>query len=451
MIRPLHWLICPRYATLRAAVPGWQDHTNHDTKALMMHLLPSRSPWATDWKHALTNVPDHTKHFLSAPCPGHQHVFVDGTATKTGTPYDIASWGCINATTGLTIATGHVSGLVQSSARAELMAALSALTWQVHFGTDMTLWMDAKYVHDGIDFIQQHGVAADWSDQDLWNQLEDQLEQLAPFQLYLRWIPSHLDVSLLENPYEDWVHLWNGRVDLLVGHYNLNRPADFQHLWQCAQQYHREVSHRLKQLSVFFGKVALTPKPTVEPAMGEVQIVSADQLVLQDLFGSDVVDDLHSYETPPGKVFTISFLVSMLQWLTQCGDELEDGLVVYPICFEEIAICLAHQPQFCFPFWNAHTGSMDNAPLCTRFQKPTLSWILSVVRAAFAFLRFRFGQFGDVFFTNHNKVSLGIHRPCNGLYVRMSQFHVQRSSDLTTGFTQNRPIRKACDLARPVH
>ena len=197
--------------------------------------------------------------------------------------------------------------------------------------------------------------------------------------------------------------------------------------------------------------MASTPKPTVEPAMGEVQIVSADQLVLQDLFGSDVVDDLHFYETPPGKVFTISFLVSMLQWLTQCGDELEDGLVVYPICFEEIAICLAHQPQFCFPFWNAHTGSMDNAPLCTRFQKPTLSWILSVVRAAFAFLRFRFGQFGDVFFTNHNKVSLGIHRPCNGLYVRMSQFHVQRSSDLTTGFTQNRPIRKACDLARPVH
>ena len=270
---PLHWLICPRYATLRAAVPGWQDHTNHDTKALMMHLLPSRSPWATDWKHALTNVPDHTKHFLSAPCPGHQHVFVDGTATKTGTPYDIASWGCINATTGLTIATGHVSGLVQSSARAELMAALSALTWQVHFGTDMTLWMDAKYVHDGIDFIQQHGVAADWSDQDLWNQLEDQLEQLAPFQLYLRWIPSHLDVSLLENPYEDWVHLWNGRVDLLVGHYNLNRPADFQHLWQCAQRNHREVSHRLKQLSVFFlGRWLRPPNPQSNPQWGKYRL-----------------------------------------------------------------------------------------------------------------------------------------------------------------------------------
>ena len=109
--------------------------------------------------------------------------------------------------------------------------------------------------------------------------------------------------------------------------------------------------------------MASTPKPTVEPAMGEVQIVSTDQLVLQDLFGSDVVDDLHFYETPPGKVFTISFLVSMLQWLTQCGDELDDGLVVYPICFEEIAICLAHQPQFCFPFWNAHTGSMDRMPI----------------------------------------------------------------------------------------
>ena len=117
---------------------------------------------------------------------------VDGTATRTGTPYDIASLGCINATTGLTIATGHVSGLVQSSARAELMAALSALTWQVQFGTDITLWMDAKYVHDGIDFIRQHGVAADWSDQDLCNRIADQIEHLDSLQLCLRWISATL-------------------------------------------------------------------------------------------------------------------------------------------------------------------------------------------------------------------------------------------------------------------
>ena len=96
--------------------------------------------------------------------------------------------------------------------------------------------MDAKFVHDGIDYLRQHGVAADWSDQDLWNGIADQLEQLGSLQLHLHWIPSHLDESLLENPFEDWVHLWNGRVDALVGHYNLNRPADFQELWMSARR-----------------------------------------------------------------------------------------------------------------------------------------------------------------------------------------------------------------------
>ena len=249
---PLHWLQCPRYADQRAEVRDWQSHTVYDTKALLMHLLPSRFPSACLWKTALVNLPDDTQTFLTHPSRGHQHVFVDGTATKTKTPYDLAAWGCINATTESIIATGHVHGLVQTSARAELMAALSALTWQARFQTDMTLWMDAKFVHDGIDYLRQHGVAADWSDQDLSNGIADQLEQLGSLQLHLRWIPSHLDESLLENPFEDWVHLWNGRVDALVGHYNLNRPADFQELWMSARRYHYEVSQRLKQLSIFF-------------------------------------------------------------------------------------------------------------------------------------------------------------------------------------------------------
>ena len=330
------------------------------------------------------------------------------------------------------------------------MAALSALTWQARFQTDMTLWMDAKFVHDGIVYLRQHGVAADWSDQDLWNGIADQLEQLGSLQLHLRWIPSHLDESLLENPFEDWVHLWNGRVDALVGHYNLNRPADFQELWMSARRYHHEVSQRLKQLSIFFGKVAALPKPTTVLPMGDVQIVPDTQPALQDFYTDEIETVLLSYHEPPGKLFTISFLTHMLHWLISCADENDDDLVCYPICYEEIGLVLAHQPHFGFPFWNATTGSMDAVPLCTRYQKPTLAYIVSVVRAALSFLRECCDLFACVFFSHVNKVSLGIHRPCSGVYVRMSRAHVQSCSALTQGFTENRPIRKTCDLARPV-
>lgn len=158
------------------------------------------------------------------------------------------------------------------------------------------------------------------------------MEQLGSLQLHLRWIPSHLDESLLENPFEDWVHLWNGRVDALVGHYNLNRPADFQELWMSARRYHHEVSQRLKQLSIFFGKVAALPKPTTVLPMGDVQIVPDTQPALQDFYTDEIETVLLSYHKPPGKLFTISFLTHMLHWLISCADENDDDLVWFGSC-----------------------------------------------------------------------------------------------------------------------
>lgn len=48
---------------------------------------------------------------------------------------------------------GHDPGLNQSSDRAELLAALSAIEGQVHFGVSMHMWTDSKYVADGISHI----------------------------------------------------------------------------------------------------------------------------------------------------------------------------------------------------------------------------------------------------------------------------------------------------------
>ena len=67
-----------------------------------------------------------------------------------------------------------------------------------------------------------------------------------------------------------------------------------------------------------------------------------------------------------------SFLISMLQWLAG-NDDGDDGAGVCPICFEEVALLLANQPCFGFPFWNPAIQSMDIFPLCSRCTKPTLA------------------------------------------------------------------------------
>ena len=65
-----------------------------------------------------------------------------------------AAWGCINASSAGPVIMGHVPGLIQTSDRAELHGPLGALRWQLHHQVDMMLWLDSKYVADGLGYVR---------------------------------------------------------------------------------------------------------------------------------------------------------------------------------------------------------------------------------------------------------------------------------------------------------
>ena len=92
--------------------------------ALKEHLLQSRSPCAAPWKRALLAIPDMTREFWSAPASGRNHVFTDGSAEQMKVGYNLAAWGCVNATTEEPISAGPLPGLSQTNDRAELTAVL---------------------------------------------------------------------------------------------------------------------------------------------------------------------------------------------------------------------------------------------------------------------------------------------------------------------------------------
>ena len=209
-----------------------------------------------DWKQALLDIPCALQDFLSAPGRGTQHVFTDGSATCARSPYRIAAWGSLNSTTGEFISMGHVPGLRQTSDRAELLAVMSTLAWQQRFQINLHLWIDSKFVADGLLYLLAYGVTGSWANMDLWLQVEGLLQQIGQLELTPHWIPSHLDTKHLECPFEDWVQLWNDRIDVAVGRFNLDRPEAFLQLRTAAIQHYDMGVARLRQLRAFYFAVA---------------------------------------------------------------------------------------------------------------------------------------------------------------------------------------------------
>ena len=141
------------------------------------------------------------------------------------------------------------------------------------------------------------------------------------------------------------------------------------------------------------------------------------------------------------------FLEHLLQSLVGFCDS---NAVVDDLCFEEMAFLLTADAHFQFPFWNPNTKAMELSTAAQRYERPTLSYFLSILRQSFAVLIRLCDDFSSVLFQDRNKVALGIYRPCKGLYLRLRPDLVQQVCTRVLCFTAARPIRKACDTARPL-
>lgn len=449
---PAHWLQCPKYQAEREAIEGWSLGNEDDTGAMQMHLLPSRSPWAVPWKRLLLSLDQTGIDFLSQPGAGLQHVFSDGSSSGTR-PFGFAAWGCINASTGGLVSLGHVPGLTQTSDRAELLGALGAIKWQLHFRVDLMLWLDSKFTADGLDFVLMHGFAGStWANSDLWRCIVDHVHQLDGLTFTPRWIPSHLDERQLECGFEDWVSHWNNQIDRIVGAYNMSRPSPFFDIYHQAVQHHANQAQKLRHLRSFYLAVAAANRARNSSTEISDLVVSpfdfdasVDQPCLQDLY----IEDRHSWIHNSGWVqrdIPLAFVGLIFDWMFE---HTGDGFDVYPLSFVELVLLYSAMDDAQYPFWNPMSKQVELAFLGHRFERPTLSQLLRVVRKAVAgFLRFH--DFGGVLFQTINKVAYGAIKPLDGIFLRLDPAIAQAGQDLMKCFCSHRPLRKACDFARPI-
>eukprot|EP00438_Fugacium_kawagutii_P020571 Skav226934 [mRNA] locus=scaffold965:110011:119532:+ [translate_table: standard] len=438
-----HMLVCPKYESIRSGLADWDSLFGTDTAAMSVHLLPSRPVEFATWKSMLLAIPDDSGTFWSRPCGDRpQHLFTDGSAT--GGPYSYASWSCLNASSGQIISCGWVPGLGQNSDRAELWGAISALRWVLLHWVPSHLWLDAKFVADGMCYFQEHGHIGPWKHHDLWTVLTDLLVQLTGLQLGIHWVPSHLDDTQMTDCFEDWIRQWNGRADSLAGRFNHARPSRFLALHRTLTDKHETMKRRLRMYRQFwFGVAKVQQSPTVElPESVEVESVHVDQIVLSDL----ILEDVSSLCLPLQLKQPRCFVVSIIEWIhSREGPQHTQ----YPLSFVELALSLAEDTSFLFPFANPRTGGMDMQPLCTRFTRPTLAYVYKHVRDALLAFIHQLG-FSSVLFAGKSKVDLGIHRPLDGLFVSFADEQLISIQQRAVAFFSNRPYRRSADLARPL-
>ena len=116
-----------------------------------------------------------------------------------------------------------------------------------------------------------------------------------------------------------------------------------------------------------------------------------------------------------------------------------------PLCFEELSIWLARDFQLSFPFRNPVTSDIELFSLQSQYERPTLAYVLRHVRGAVVWFFGCCVDFGEVLFIGFNKVDLQVHRPADGIFIRLPCRTVQRCQGLLGEFVKGRPIRKVCD------
>eukprot|EP00438_Fugacium_kawagutii_P026601 Skav213727 [mRNA] locus=scaffold2563:115961:120707:+ [translate_table: standard] len=421
----LHWLSCP----LRA------------------HLRPN--PWALQWKKMKLQISDDTKEFQSVPCGQVQHLFTDGSAT-TG-PYAMAAWGCVNASSGLVVGVGHLPGLTQNSSRSELSAVISALEWQLRFKVTLHLWCDCKYIVDSLHWVLRHGVAGPWSNGDLWKRVEECIAQLDGDTLFVHWVPSHLDLARLEDPFEEWIHQWNTAVDQLAGYHNHCRTEAFWTVRNGALAYRNRTAAQMSSLQAFYGKIASeqtqSEGATFSSDFGQPVpfVVQPGQTTFVDHF-PDQEFDVQFFASSLDAQFSLEFLALLFRWISNHDSQDHQ---VYPLTFVELTLLLVERPGFRFPFTNPRNGYLECCELSSRRERPTLACLLRVVRMGIKKLAC-LGDFDDILFSGLSRTCLGIHYPVDGLFCRLRQPLAAAAAQRVHLFAGARPLRKASDLARPV-
>ncbi|CAK8992531.1 LINE-1 reverse transcriptase-like [Durusdinium trenchii] len=443
---PGHWLSCPRFQDLRLHNPELTEAAGCWPQCTVHHLLVPRADFAFELKEYFLQLPAPGD-FLSKPEEGLQELFTDGSSIDFVPGYiRAAAWAIQNATTGQPVATGHLTGLLQTVNRAELTAILVCVRWVLNFRARARIWTDSKYAHNwlraGLE-LHVSQVPPSVDNHDLINELLADTALLDQGQIEIRWLPSHLALERCETASEEWAVLWNDQADRQAIRSNLDRSDTF---WRLVAQGQERVDTWvpfLRDLRRFHLEVG--------DHLRTAQTDEADQVV-DDTPWEEVVQHCSLDARLPEawmstfQLFKSDRVAEYAHWLLEAIRPLQDESVDFlPVSFIELTLYLFEREDFTIP----HVREGQDLLIAPRrlFNRPTLARMVHAVRGAVR----EVCDFFDLscYLTRGPRLESHIFLPCDCLILRPRPEVRSQLRELTSTFSGGRGIRKTADLARP--
>ena len=443
---PGHWLSCPRFQDLRLHNPELTEAAGCWPQCTVHHLLVPRADFAFELKEYFLQLPAPGD-FLSKPEEGLQELFTDGSSIDFVPGYiRAAAWAIQNATTGQPVATGHLTGLLQTVNRAELTAILVCVRWVLNFRARARIWTDSKYAHNwlraGLE-LHVSQVPPSVDNHDLINELLADTALLDQGQLEIRWLPSHLALERCETASEEWAVLWNDQADRQAIRSNLDRSDTFWRLVARGQERVDTWVPFLRDLRRFHLEVG--------DHLRTAQTDEADQVV-DDTPWEEVVQHCSLDARLPEawmstfQLFKSDRVAEYAHWLLEAIRPLQDESADFlPVSFIELTLYLFEREDFTIP----HVREGQDLLIAPRrlFNRPTLARMVHAVRGAVR----EVCDFFDLscYLTRGPRLESHIFLPCDCLILRPRPEVRSQLRELTSTFSGGRGIRKTADLARP--
>ena len=226
---------CERFATQR----------QHLTPQMYAHIVDlPESLTACGWSVAPTTRWEWYElldqiHVASGPVmegSGPVHLFTDGSChLQHCTQFRFAGWAVVQASLhsvhdlsqSSIIDRGHLPGVLQSAARAEVFALLRALQAYQNYQGSVTIWSDCSaVVKRARGLLAGHVVSLSSAHADLWTEVFDLL-QSRPGPTYVNKVAAHRTGSELTDVFTEWCFRHNTLADKTAVGINLQRDSAF--------------------------------------------------------------------------------------------------------------------------------------------------------------------------------------------------------------------------------